>query len=186
MSFWKSDLGEITGSPSDAFMNFFELIPHGTKALCSIEKAYNHEDDYGKYICFDRKIIAGDFLGKKITQKLNVFLGSNVSDGAKWVHKRDLNMLKFLYNLHGVKPENGSAPTNEFLSIFSDKKDGIVIIEKQSKKSDKTFNQVGEVHPEKGFISETGIKLVVTKKPASDYDSWMGNNPSVDSVPFFN
>ena len=41
MSFWESELGEVTGTAADAFAKSFTQIPDGTMALARIESFIN-------------------------------------------------------------------------------------------------------------------------------------------------
>jgi len=48
MSFWDSELGDVTGNATDAFAKSFTQIPHGTLALARIESFANAEDSGNK------------------------------------------------------------------------------------------------------------------------------------------
>lgn len=185
MSFWTSELGEITGKPEDAFAGNFILIPDGTKSLSKIENMSNESDNFGSYINISWQLIDGEFKGRKINQKLRVVLSGN-DDKAKYAHKRALNMLKLIYDMFGVKPKTSMAPTDEDLSIFVNKIAGIVIFETQPNHDGKQYNRIGEVHDSKDFVSQTGVKLVVSSSTVESAFSRNSGSTYIpkDDIPF--
>ena len=95
MSFWQSDLGEVTGSEDDAFAKSFKQIPDNTLALAKIDSFVNAEYQDNKYLSIDWQLMDGDFKGQKVNQKIKVFGDSRDKDPAKTRH-RALNMLKLI------------------------------------------------------------------------------------------
>jgi len=161
MSFWESDLGEITGNASDAFAKTFTQIPDGTMALARIESFLNAEYEGNRYLSIDWLLIDGDFKGQKVNQKLKVYGDPKASDSAKARH-RALNMLKLIYQLYNTKPKHAGDPTDMDLAIFTGKEAGIKIRETEPNDQGRQYNWVAEIHTPKGFKCETGVSLVVT------------------------
>ncbi len=159
MSFWQSDMGEVTGSAEDAFAKTFTTIADNTTALAKIEGFVVAEYQGNRYLSIDWLLTAGDFKGAKVNQKLKVW-GDNRSDDPAKLRHRSLNMLKLLYNLFGLKPAHGNDPTDQDLLVFIGKEAGLRIRETEPK-DNKTYNWVSEVHPVAGFKCETGVKLEV-------------------------
>lgn len=199
MSFWESELGEVTGSAADAFAKSFKQIPDGTMALAKIE-AFTHQEykDTGfKYLEVSWVLTDGDFKGAKVQQKLKVFGGDSYDkDPAKTKH-RSLNMLKLLYQLFNMKPKHSNTPTDQDLALFVGKEAGLKIRETEPNDEGKQYNWVAEVHETKGFVCETGISVVVTHKPKQSKDYGQGpldsafnrNSPSMaipadEDIPF--
>lgn len=162
MSFWKSELGKITGEAADAFAKEFVLIPNDTLVLAKIESFMNCEHSGFKYLLIEWMLTEGDFKNRKVQQKLKVFGGGNQDRDPAKVKHRALNMLKLIYNMFNVKPSHGGEPTDNDLSVFVGKVAGIKIRETEPNADGKQYNWVSEVHPAHGFKSETGIKLVTT------------------------
>ncbi len=193
MSFWDSELGEITGSSEDAFAKSFKQIPDGTKALAKIEKFFNAEYQGNKYISIDWVLIDGDFKGQKVNQKLKVY-GDPISKDSSKTRHRALNMLKLIYQLYNVKPKHSGEPSDDDLSTFHGKIAGINIRETEPNHEGKQYNWVSEVHESKGFKCETGVSFVVTHTNISNkkgtLDSAFSKNDSVsnntldDDIPF--
>jgi hypothetical protein len=174
MSFWDSELGDVTGKAEDAFAKQFTQIPDGTKALAKIESFTNQEykDSGFKYLNIEWVLQDGDFRGQKVQQKLKVYGGDKFDkDPAKTRH-RALNMLKLLYELFKIKPKHSNPPTDQDLASFSGKIAGIKIRETEPNDKGKQYNWVAEVHDSKGFKSETGVGLPVLAHTAvSSYSS---------------
>ena len=156
MSFWTSDLGEITGNAQDAFAKSFKIVPDGTLAIAKIESFLNAEFQGKKYFNIDWLLIEGEFKGQKISQKIKVF------DSDPKVKHRALNMLKLIYELFKVQPRSSNPPTDQELSVFLGKSAGIKIRETEPNDEGKQYNWVSEVHPVQGFKCETGVKFSVT------------------------
>lgn len=154
MSFWSSDLGQLTGNPEDAFTSPFSVIPDGTMAVAKIVKMYNSERNGQKSIEIDWQLTDGEFKGRHIFHKLKVF-----DDNSNKRHKA-LNMLMLIYKLFKVQPPNNDAPTDDFMKVFIGKHAGIRIQEWSQDGS--SGNWVSEVHPVQGFKCETGVKMEVT------------------------
>jgi hypothetical protein len=161
MSFWESELGEVTGKAEDAFAKSFTQIPDGTMALARIESFINAEYQGNKYLSIDWLLTDGDFRGQKVNQKLKVYGDPMAKDSAKARH-RALNMLKLIYQLYQVKPKHAGDPTDQDLLIFVGKAAGIKIRETEPNHEGKQYNWVAEIHETKGFKCETGISVVVT------------------------
>lgn len=179
-TFWESEIGEITGTSADAFAKTFTIIPDGTSALARVDSFVNSEYQGNKYLSINWILTEGAFKGQKVTQKLKVFGDVNAKDPAKARH-RALNMLKLMYQLFGVKLSHGGEPTDADLAAFSGKIGGIVIRETQPNSEGNQYNWVSEIHEAKGFKSETGIKLLVTKTNNQSpdlYDSAFNRNAS--------
>jgi len=172
MSFWESEIGEITGNANDAFVKSFTQIPDGTMALAKIDSFLNGEYQGFKYLVIEWLLIDGDFKGQKVQQKLKVYGGNSYDkDSAKTKH-RALNMFKLLYELFAIKPKHSNDPTDQDLSSFGGKIAGIKIRETPDGK----YNWISEVHPSKGFKCETGISLIVHKKNSFNEDMPFSNN----------
>ncbi len=186
--FWKSDLGEVSGKPEDAFAKSFTIVPDGTMALAKIETFMNDENQDGfKCLIINWLLSDGDFKGSKVTQKIKVFGGEPQydKDPAKTRH-RALNMLKLLYQQFGLKPETAEPPADKELMAFHGKIAGIKIRETEPNAEGRSFNWVAEVHKASGFKSETGVKLTVTHTP-SGVDSAFSRNtgasdPGIDRL----
>jgi hypothetical protein len=161
--FWESDLGEITGSESDAFAKTFTQIPDGTQALARIDSFVNAEFNGNKYLVINWMLTDGDFKGSKVEQKLKVYGDPMSKDSAKARH-RALNMLKLIYQLYHVKPKHAGDPTDQDLHVFVGKLAGIKIRETEPNDHGRQYNWVAEIHESKGFKCETGISVVVTHK----------------------
>jgi len=161
MSFWESELGEVTGSAADAFAKSFTQIPDGTMALARIDAFINAEYEGNKYLSIDWVLTDGDFKGNKVNQKLKVYGDPRAEDPIKARH-RALNMLKLIYQLYGVKPKHAGDPTDTDLAIFIGKTAGIRIRETEPNEKGRQYNWVSEIHEAKGFKCETGISVVVT------------------------
>lgn len=183
MSFWTSEIGEVTGAMEDAFAKTFKQIPDNTKATARIDSFINVSYNGMSYINIDWILVDGDFKDQKVGQKIKV-----IDDNPKTRH-RALNMLKLIYEMFNIKPKHSNAPSDEDLSVFKGKVAGIVIRETEPNDEGKQYNWVSEVHPSQGFKSETGVKLTVTHSRSST-ESAFTRNPAgvdeslVDDVPF--
>lgn len=174
MSFWESELGDITGKSEDAFAKQFTQIPDGTKALAKIESFTNqkHKDSGFQYLNIEWALQDGDFRGQKVQQKLKVYGGDQYDKDPVKTRHRALNMLKLLYQLFNIKPKDGNPPTDQDLASFSGKIAGIKIRETEPNDKGRQYNWVAEVHPSKDFKSETGAGLAVVAHAAiSNYSS---------------
>jgi hypothetical protein len=183
MSFWQSELGEVTGTMEDAFAKTFKHIPDNTKATARIDSFINVSYNGMNYLNIDWILVEGDFKEQKVGQKLKV-----TDDNPKTRH-RALNMLKLIYEMFNIKPKHSNAPTDEDLSVFKGKTAGIVIRETEPNDEGKQYNWVSEVHPSQGFKSETGVKLTVTHTRANTESAFTRNPAGVDEsltddVPF--
>lgn len=161
MSFWESEIGEVTGTAADAFAKSFTQIPDGTMALARIETFVNAEYQGNKYLSIDWLLTDGDFKGQKVNQKLKVYGDPLAKDPAKTRH-RALNMLKLIYQLYNTKPKHAGNPTDQDLAVFIGKAAGIKIRETEPNHEGRQYNWVAEIHEAKGFKCETGVSLVVT------------------------
>lgn len=190
MSFWQSEMGEITGNAEDAFAKTFRQIPDGTTALAKIERFENahHKDSGNKYLNIDWVLTEGEFKGQKVSQKIKVF------DRDAKVKHRALNMLKLIFQLFKVQPKHNNPPTDQDLAIFIGKIAGIKIRETEPNEEGRQYNWVSEVHNAQGFKCETGVKLIVTHHVSQQRDELMDNafarNPKysgdnfADDIPF--
>jgi hypothetical protein len=162
MSFWTSELGEITGNPEDAFAKTFTQIPDGTMALAKIETFKKMADKEGNtFFNVEWLITDGDFRGSKVNQKLKVWGDPRDKDPARTIH-RALNMFRLLYQLFKIQPKHSNEPTDEELLVFVGKVAGIKIRETEPNDKGLQYNWVSEVHSSVGFKCETGISMVVT------------------------
>jgi hypothetical protein len=186
MSFWESELGDITGKSEDAFAKSFMQIPDGTKALAKIASFTNqvYKESGFKYLNIEWELQDGDFRGQKVQQKLKVYGGDQFDkDPAKTRH-RALNMLKLLYQLFNIKPKHTNPPTDQDLALFSGKIAGIKIRETEPNDKGRSYNWVAEVHPSQGYKSETGAGLpVIAKTSVSNYSSNSSNMPFDNNDP---
>lgn len=193
MSFWESEVGEVTGRPEDAFAKSFTQIPDGTMAVAKIESFVNAEYNGNKYLSVQWVLTDGDFKGAKVEQKLKVWGTLGEKDPAKTRH-RALNMLKLIYQLYNIKPKHANDPTDQDLAIFVGKTAGIKIRETEPNDQGRQYNWVAEIHEAKGFKCETGISIVVThtnvipgKEPidsAFSRQAQASNTSTEDDIPF--
>lgn len=191
MSFWESEVGEVTGDAKDAFAKHFTIIPDGTKALAKIKSFTNqsHKDSGFKYLNIEWVLQDGDFKGQKVQQKLKVYGGDQYDkDPAKTRH-RALNMLKLLYQLFNIKPKHNNPPTDQDLAMFSSKIAGIKIRETEMNEKGKQYNWVAEVHPSTGFKSEVGAGLPVIAHSSIRAEvpfnqGYQPNHQDLSDVPF--
>ena len=194
MSFWESEVGEVTGSAADAFAKTFTQIPDGTMALARLDVFINAEYNGNKYLSIDWVLTDGDFKGQKVNQKLKVYGDPLAKDSAKARH-RALNMLKLIYQLYNTKPKHAGEPTDQDLAVFVGKAAGIKIRETEPNEKGIQYNWVAEIHDAKGFKSETGVSLVVThtntqfkKEPVDSAFARQGSLPvdssMEDDIPF--
>jgi hypothetical protein len=185
MSFWNSELGDVTGKAEDAFAKQFTQIPDGTTALAKIESFTNqvYKDSGFQYLNVEWVLTDGAFKGQKVQQKIKVYGGDKFDkDSAKTRH-RALNMLKLLYQLFNLKPKHTSPPTDQDLASFSGKIAGLKIRETEPNDKGKSYNWIAEVHPTVGFKSETGVGLpVVARSSVSSYSS-TPDSPFDNSAP---
>lgn len=162
MSFWESELGEITGSADDAFAMQITHIPDNTMALARIDAFTNKMIEEFQFLQIDWVLTDGDFKGQKVQQKLKVYGGGKFDrDPAKTKH-RALNMFKLLYQLFNLKPKHPNPPTDQDLAVFVGKIAGIKIRETEPNEQGKQYNWVSEVHSSQGFKCETGVSLPKT------------------------
>ena len=186
MSFWESELGEVTGKSDDAFAKQFTQIPDGTKAVAKIDNFTNqvHKESGFKYLNIEWVLMEGDFRGQKVTQKLKVFGGDQFDKDPVKTRHRALNMLKLLYQLFNMKPAHTNPPTDQDLASFGGKMAGIKIRETAPNDKGKSYNWIGEVHPSHGYKSETGAGLqIVAQSSVSNYSSTQA--PAKSSPPSF-
>lgn len=197
MSFWESELGDVTGKAEDAFAKQFTRIPDGTKALAKIESFTNQEykDSGFKYLNIEWVLMEGDFVGQKVQQKLKVYGGDQYDKDPMKTRHRALNMLKLLYQLFNLKPKHTNPPTDQDLASFAGKIAGLKIRETEQNDKGKSYNWVAEIHPSQGFKGETGVGLsVVAQTAVSSYSSSKSSGGSafsnnsapvdLDDVPF--
>ena len=192
MTFWESELGDVTGKSEDAFARQFSQIPDGTKALAKIESFTNqtHKDSGFQYLNIEWVLTDGDFRGQKVQHKLKVYGGDQYDKDSSKTRHRALNMLKLLYQLFNIKPKHTNPPTDQDLAMFVGKVAGIKIRETGMNDKGKVYNWVAEVHPSTGFKSETGAGLPILAHASVSSRSSMGvfdnSAPPLDlsDVPF--
>lgn len=181
MSFWESELGEVTGNATDAFAKQFTHVTDGTMALAKIESFVNDEYQGMKFLSVNWVLTDGDFKGAKVTQKLKVLdADPRDKDPAKTRH-RGLNMMKLMYQLFNLKPKHAETPTDQDLAVFAGKIAGIKIRETEPNDQGRQYNWVAEIHDAKGFKCETGHGLpqsVYTSVASSSY----GSQANLDSA----
>ena len=73
MSFWHSELGQLSGKPEDSYAKTFKSIPDGTSAIAKIISFTNKEYNGNPYLQIECSITSEDFTGRRIFQKLHVF-----------------------------------------------------------------------------------------------------------------
>ncbi len=180
MTFWESELGDVTGKSEDAFAKQFSQIPDGTKALAKIESFTNQEykDSGFKYLNIEWVLQDGDFRGQKVQQKLKVYGGDQYDKDPMKTRHRALNMLKLLYQLFNIKPKHTNPPTDPDLATFVGKIAGIKIRETAMNEKGKVYNWVAEVHASTGFKSETGVGLPIVAHAAIS-SSYSSSRPSM-------
>jgi len=181
MSFWESELGEVTGKAEDAFAKSFTQIPDGTMALAKIESFVTSEYNGNKYLSLQWLLTDGDFKGAKVEQKLKVFGDPMAKDSAKARH-RALNMLKLIYQLFNTKPKHSGEPTDPDLAVFVGKAAGIKIRETEPNDQGRQYNWVAEIHDVKGFKSETGTGLPQTAYTSVASSSYSSSQGPLDSA----
>jgi hypothetical protein len=180
MTFWNSELGELTGRAEDAFTKTFSIIPDGTMAKAKIERFTLTDNIY----VIDWIITEGDFKGQHVFQKIKAF-----DQEPKRRHK-SLNMLKYLFCLFDIKLTHSEPPNDQDLSKFVEKQAGIKIQEWSMPRTDgpgiMEGNYISEVHNVNGFKSETGVKLVPAIQPMESalQRNPKGYNDIEDDLPF--
>ncbi len=181
MSFWESEIGEVTGKAEDAFAKQFTQILDGTKALAKIESFTNqtHKDTGFKYLCIEWLLTDGDFKGQRVQQKIKVYGGDQYDKDPTKTRHRALNMLKLLFQLFNIKPKHNNPPTDQDLAAFYGKIAGIKIRETEPNDKGRQYNWVAEVYSSQGFKCETGAGIpVVARSTVSSYSS---SNSSADA-----
>jgi hypothetical protein len=158
MSFWSSELGELSGKAEDAFNKSFGLIPDGTTALARIMDFKNDSFNGIKTYKIDWLLVDGEFKGQHTFQKIKAF------DQDPKVRYKALNMLMLIFKMFNVKPVDDQPPTDAALQAFFNKTAGIKILETKPNDEGKTYNFVGEVHLAEGFKSATGERKVIAPK----------------------
>lgn len=161
MSFWKSELGQVSGEQKDAFTATFKSIPDGTKALAQIKEFKNKEFKSNDYLEVQWLLTEGDFKGLHVFQKIKVF------DPDPKARHRGLNMLMLLYKMFNQKPKDAEPPTDSQLRVFVGKAAGIKIQETPPNDQGKVYNWVSEIHKAEGFKCESGISSYVAPRSFS-------------------
>lgn len=161
MSFWKSTLGELSGTEQDAFSQSFRQIPDGTMALAKIDKFTNEEFNGSKYLKVDWLLTDGEFKGQHVFQKIHVF------DTDEKKRHRALNMLMLVYRMFSMSPTSSNPPSDEELAIFKGKLAGIRIQETAPNDHGRQYNWVSQVKTCEGFVCATGESVIVTHMPSS-------------------
>lgn len=174
MTFWHSDLGQISGKQEDAYAKSYKSIPDNTTATAKIMSFTNKEYNGSPYLQVDWSITSDDFNGRRIFQKLHVF------DAEPKKRYRFLNLLMLMYNMYGLTPASDEAPTDNELKAFEGKEAGIKIQLTEPNHEGKQYNWVSELHPTKGFVCEIGLETI--KPPPRDrgLDSAFARNKKVD------
>lgn len=178
MSFWKSQLGEVTGNPDEAFAKSFRQIPDGTMALAKINSFVNQEykENNFKYLQIEWLLTDGEFKGQKVQQKLKVFGGDHYDKEPEKTRHRALNMLKLIYKLFNVTPTHAEPPADQDLAIFIGKIAGIKIRETEPNEKGKQYNWVAEIHASTGFVCQTGLGLpIIPRKKTMNYSHDIDN-----------
>ena len=193
MSFWGQANQEITGRPEDAFIPDLTIIPNNTSApgqiklINLVDKINNFSQQQEKYYEITYKLMAGDFKGREVTQKIKCFIGESNQIA------RALNMLKLIMDLCNFKPTHANEPTALELMAMSGKVLGIKIREWQIEKSDGKImegNFVSEVWPmTDNFVTETGVKMPLKASKNNLYPSGIMQKgvPDIDDdlgIPF--
>jgi len=185
MSFWQSQLGDVTGDPQFAYTKSINSrIPDNTLALARVESAINDTFMGEKLIKIEWVIIEGEFKDRIIFQKLKVF------DSKPSTKHTALNMLKLLFTMFNVKPLNlDTPPTDQDLSQMLNKIAGIKIQEwfwPQGDGTVKSGNNISEVHSSVNFASVTGKAKDVPLVPSKAYNKQAEQvlNGLDDDVPF--
>jgi hypothetical protein len=153
MSFWQSELGELTGAPQDSFSRGFSLIPDGTQAIAKIISFKNDEYQGKKKIKIEWELVEGEFSSRHVFQTLWVY-----EENSKSRHI-SLNMLVLIFKLFNINPKNNEPPTDDDLEMFVGKIAGVKINESKPNKNGNQYNNVIEVHPAAGFEVKTGKSL---------------------------
>jgi len=182
MSFWNSNLGEVTTDEASAFAQQFQNIPNnsylGAKVYEFEEK--NHEGN--RYLELTWQICGTEYDGQLVRQKIKCY------DYDDKVRHRSLCMFKRLHELMGYQIADRQ-PTPMDLQRFKTRKAGIKVQETDPMpESGKQYNWVSEVHDPKGFQVKIGeSKPVPAEKTVSvqPKTSYLGvSDPEMDDVPF--
>lgn len=182
--FWRSELGEISGSPQDAFTKTFEIIPNNTKALAKIADFSEIDLQGVRMLNVTWELTEGEYKGATVNQRLKVIdRDPRDKDPTKTRH-RGLNMLKLLFQQFNF-PIPLQMPNAHQLAAFKGRTAGIKICETKPNAEGKTYNYVAEVHPAKGFASESGIKLQSSRTVNDAYTySGFDFNKEENDIPF--
>lgn len=176
MSFWKSEMGEVTGDSKAAFVkqsknngnrkiNEGKITPGGTKVLASIHSFKNGEytpyekgerlDNMRPCLEIEWVITDGAHENNLVRQRLKVFEPNPA------LRHKALNMLRLIYNIFNIDINSDSPPTDDDLSVFIGREAGIRVEETSPNAEGKTFNWVSEVHDAKGFKPEEAINISI-------------------------
>ena len=156
MSFWHSELGDLTGTAESAFTKSFDLIPDGTMALSKIKEFKNDSFGGDKFYKIEWVVIEGDFKGQHVFQKIKTY------DPKPTTRHTALNMMMLIFKMFGISPQSGNPPSDQELRVFCDKIAGIKVQETKPNDEGKQYNYVSEVHPAAGFVSVTGHRKIVS------------------------
>lgn len=174
MSFWSSDLGQITGKAEDAFMATGS-IPDNTTAIARILEFKN--DSYNGVNTFkiDWLLIEGQFKGWHVFQKIKAF------DADSKKRHTALNMLALIYKMFNIQMPQDK-PSDENLKQFQGKTAGIKINEMVADNG-KSYNFVTQIHPAEGFVSLTGERKIIAQKTVdNNLDSAFSRNREQQNV----
>ena len=174
MTFWQSELGELSGKAEDAFTRVISVIPDNTQAIARIESYTLITTKTPNYYQIDWVITTGEFKGQHVFHKIHAF----ETDSKK--RHRALNLMKLIYELYGITPKSSEAPSDNDLKIFHGKYAGIKIQEWSIPKTVGSGmmegNWVSEVHKADGFKCETGVKMEVVHTVQHGVDSALTRN----------
>ena len=100
MSFWDSQLGEITGSADEAFAKQFQQIPDGSHLLAKIKEFNRETYGHNEYLEIIWQIVGSEFDGQQVRQKIRCW----DSDPKK--QHRAKSMFMYLHKLYNLQPAN--------------------------------------------------------------------------------
>lgn len=182
MSFWNTEIGDITGDASSSFTNQIKQIPDNTYALAKIKKFAHKHFGADHTLEIEWELTDGPFAGQKVWQKLKCW------DSVEKTRYRALNMLLLLFKLYEFNPPPARAPHDNELGIFLGKTAGIKIQETEPNDEGKQYNWVSEVHAAKGFQSKSGTSTAPTKRTPLKTEINYNNPPlasyEAEDIPF--
>lgn len=172
--FWESPLGQLTGLPADSFVFQYDnrRVPNNSFLSCKVSKVSWDHDDYKNEDVLDFYFTCNNSEFAGISSRLRIRPYSTTDE----VKHRNLNLLKLVYNMFGVRPSHAGAPNDTDFAQFIGKPCGCRWQLTDPNDKGYTYNYISEVHPIQGFTDSVGEETVVTSTPASKVDSAFERN----------